>query len=235
MKKQILGFLALLVISSQSIVAAGYLASYSLKVSNPSVYMKAMDELMASEWGKSFPAEVGVHQFAFNGYDDATHSVVLNYADTESLGKGTDSFNHPTFLAFLTKTASVAEDIEQSLNMKLIDGGNEDPEMNGTYTIYRMQVKQPGRYANAYKKLIKAQEEAGNISGTYGLRQLVGGSVNYYTHYAYTSAGSFTEAMKNTEALYASDSFKKFSKETRDNRKIINISILNNIKTYNAN
>ena len=29
----------------------------------------------------------------------------------------------------------------------------------------------------------------------------MGGSVNYYTHYAYTSAGSMTEAMQSAETL----------------------------------
>ncbi|GIS25384.1 MAG: hypothetical protein CM15mP126_6270 [Gammaproteobacteria bacterium] len=45
-----------------------------------------------SDWGKSFPAVVNLHQYVFNGYDDATHIVVLNYEDTESLGKGTSRF-----------------------------------------------------------------------------------------------------------------------------------------------
>ena len=235
MKKYLLSLCALFLISSQSVTAASYLATYSLKVSNPVAYMEAMDDLMSSEWGKSFPATVAVHAYAFNGYDDATHSVVLNYADTESLGKGTESFTDPTFLNFLTRTSDVAEEVEQSLHMKLISGGSEDPDKNGTYTIYRMQVENPGKYAKAYSKLIEAQEEAGNIVGSYGLRQHVGGSVNYYTHYAYTSAGSMEESMKSAEALYSSESFAKFSEEVSGNRKTMNISILSNVKTYDAN
>jgi hypothetical protein len=31
-----------------------------MKVSDPASYMEAMDELMSSEWGKSFPAVVAV-------------------------------------------------------------------------------------------------------------------------------------------------------------------------------
>ena len=235
MKKYFLSLVALLLISSQSLSAAGYLASYSMKVSDPASYMEAMDELMSSEWGKSFPAVVAVHAYDFNGYDDATHTVVLNYSDTASLGKGTESFTHPTFLSFLGKTTSIVENIEQSLNMKLISGGDEDPAKNNVYMIYRMQVDEPTKYANAYSKLIKAQEKAGNIEGTYGLRQHVSGSVNYYTHYAYTSAGSVADAMESSEVLYSSDSYKKFSKETNGNRKLMNISMLTNVKTYNSN
>ena len=188
---------------------------------------------MSTEWGKSFPAVVALHQYAFNGYDEATHVVVLNYDDTESLGKGTESFSDPVFQSFLAKTSSLAEPIEQSLNMKLINGGNYEPENNQVYTIYRMEVNDAASYAKAYAKVTKAQEEAGNVGGSYGLRALMGGSVGYYTHYAYTSAGSFEDAMKSAEVLYSSDSFAEFSKEVEGNRKIKNISIISTIKTYN--
>ncbi len=233
MKKFIYTFFVTLFVSAQSLNAAGYIASYSVKVSNPGAYVDAMDNLMSTEWGKSFPAVVALHQYAFNGYDEATHVVVLNYEDTESLGKGTESFSDPVFQSFLAKTSSLAEPIEQSLNMKLINGGNYEPENNQVYTIYRMEVNDAASYAKAYAKVTKAQEEAGNVGGSYGLRALMGGSVGYYTHYAYTSAGSFEDAMKSAEVLYSSDSFAEFSKEVEGNRKIKNISIISTIKTYN--
>ena len=233
MKKFIYTFFITLFVSAQSLNAAGYIASYSVKVSNPGAYVDAMDNLMSTEWGKSFPAVVALHQYAFNGYDEATHVVVLNYDDTESLGKGTESFSDPVFQSFLAKTSSLAEPIEQSLNMKLINGGNYEPENNQVYTIYRMEVNDAASYAKAYAKVTKAQEEAGNVGGSYGLRALMGGSVGYYTHYAYTSAGSFEDAMKSAEVLYSSDSFAEFSKEVEGNRKIKNISIISTIKTYN--
>ena len=233
MKKFIYTFFVTLFVSAQSLNAAGYIASYSVKVSNPGAYVDAMDNLMSTEWGKSFPAVVALHQYAFNGYDEATHVVVLNYEDTESLGKGTESFSDPVFQSFLAKTSSLAEPIEQSLNMKLINGGNYEPENNQVYTIYRMEVNDAASYAKAYAKVTKAQEEAGNVGGSFGLRALMGGSVGYYTHYAYTSAGSFEDAMKSAEVLYSSDSFAEFSKEVEGNRKIKNISIISTIKTYN--
>ena len=67
------------------------------------------------------------------------------------------------------------------------------------------------------------------------MRQQVGGSVGYYTHYAFTSAGSVTEALEAGEALYSSDSFAKFSKDIASNRELVNISMLVNVKTYNSN
>ena len=202
MKKFFYSIFAFVLISSQSIVAAGYLATYSIKVSDPAGYVKALDDLMGTNWGKSFPAVVSLHQYVFNGYDDATHVVVLNYDDTTSVGAGTDSFSDPVFQSFFAKTSSMAEPVEQSLNMKLISGGNQDSENNQVYTIYRMQVSDPSSYAKQYSKLIEAQEEAGNIVGSYGLRQQVAGSVNYYSHYAYTSAGSIAQAMASTAVSY---------------------------------
>ena len=43
MNKLIYSFLALFFISSQSVIAAGYIATYSFKVLNPSGYVEALD------------------------------------------------------------------------------------------------------------------------------------------------------------------------------------------------
>ena len=98
MKKYIYSLLALMMISSQSIVAAGYLATYSVKVSNPAAYVEAMNDLMSTEWGKSFPAAVSLHQYAFNGYDDATHVVVLNYGKKIFQGSAKETKNSPAVI-----------------------------------------------------------------------------------------------------------------------------------------
>ena len=235
MKKYLYTLFALVMISSQSLIAAGYIATYSVKVSNPAAYVDAMNDLMNTKWGKSFPAAVSLHQYAFNGYDDATHVVVLNYDNPQDLGVGTASFNDPVFQSFFAETSEIAEPVEQALNMKLISGGNQDPENNQAYTIFRMQVKNPGEYATAYSKLTKAQEDAGNTAGSYGLRQLVGGDTRYYTHYAYTSAASIGDAMASAETMYSSDSFAKFAEEISENRRLMNVSILVNVVNYNTN
>ena len=235
MKKYLYTLFALVMISSQSLIAAGYIATYSVKVSNPAASVDAMNDLMNTKWGKSFPAAVSLHQYAFNGYDDATHVVVLNYDNPQDLGVGTASFNDPVFQSFFAETSAIAEPVEQALNMKLISGGNQDPENNQAYTIFRMQVKNPGEYATAYSKLTKAQEDAGNTAGSYGLRQLVGGDTRYYTHYAYTSAASVGDAMASAEVMYSSDSFAEFSEEISENRRLMNISILVNVVNYNTN
>ena len=148
---------------------------------------------------------------------------------------GTASFNDPVFQSFFAETSAIAEPVEQALNMKLISGGNQDPENNQAYTIFRMQVKNPGEYATAYSKLTKAQEDAGNTAGSYGLRQLVGGDTRYYTHYAYTSAASVGDAMASAEVMYSSDSFAEFSEEISENRRLMNISILVKVVNYNTN
>ena len=118
--------------------------------------------------------------------------------------------------------------------MKLVSGGSADPENNGVFTIYRMEVKDPETYAKLYKRVVRAQTQAGNVIGQYGLRQQVGGSVNYYSHYAFTSAGSVEQAIKSNEALLSSDSFAIFSEAVKENRKIKNVSMLINVKNWNT-
>mgnify|MGYP003316240313 CR=1 FL=1 len=72
-----------ILMTSSSVFAAGYIATYSVKVSDSAKFVNEMDALMASDWGKSFPADVSIISYAFNGYDDATHVVVLNYEDVD--------------------------------------------------------------------------------------------------------------------------------------------------------
>ena len=143
MKKLFYSLFAFVFLTSQSLNAAGYLATYSMKVSNPAAYVEALDELMNTDWGKSFAGDVSLHQYAFNGYDDATHVVVLNYENPESLGTGTESFTDPVFLSFFAETASIAEPVEQSLNMKLISVYNENADEDQVYSNKDLRVWLP--------------------------------------------------------------------------------------------
>ena len=79
MKKYLFTAFALLISLPQIIVAQGYIATYTIKVSDVQQYAKDMDSLMASDWGQAFPGYVSLTHYAFNGYDDATHAVIINY------------------------------------------------------------------------------------------------------------------------------------------------------------
>ena len=57
MKKYILSLCALLLIP-QLVLAQGYIATYTMKVSNVPEFAKNMDNLMASNWGQEFPGYV---------------------------------------------------------------------------------------------------------------------------------------------------------------------------------
>ena len=50
MKKFFYSLFAVVFITSQSLNAAGYLATYSMKVSNPAAYVEALDELMNTDY-----------------------------------------------------------------------------------------------------------------------------------------------------------------------------------------
>ena len=233
MKKIIFSFLLIIGFSFQSVNAAGYIALYSLEVADQNAYAADMDELMSSDWGKAFPGTVTLAHYTFNGYDDATHAVVINYENETDMAKGTDSFYEPAFGTFLAKTASNVQGVEQSLNRKLISGGENNPDNNKVYTLFRMQVKDPASYAKAYMKVTEAQQESGNMDGAYGLRAQIAGSQNYYTHYAFIGASSMQSAIEGMETLYSSDSFAVFQKEIGDNRKLMNTSMIKVLKVYN--
>ena len=139
---------------------------------------------------------------------------------------------NPVFAEFLQKISSISEAVEQSLNVKLISGGDSDPAKNQVYMIYRMKVKDPAGYAKAYSKIVKAAEEAGNMEGSYGLRAQMAGNNNYYSHYAFNGASSMESLITSTLELQGSDDFKEFSEAVTGNREIIQTSIGVVIKIY---
>ena len=229
MKKLLLS----LMLISPLTFADGYIASYSIQVSDVQKFAGSFDKLMKSSWGTSFPGVVTLGHYAFNGYDDASHAVIISYDSEEDMAKGTESFYTPEFGAFLASVADVTEPVEQALNRKLASGGNGDANMNNVYTIYRMQVKDPGDYAKAWSELIDAQVAAGNIEGDYGLRAHIAGSANFYTHYAFTGSSSIQTAIEGNRDLLSSKSFEKFSKKIADNRRIMQSSMVVVLARYN--
>ena len=231
MKKLSLTLLTFFIMSFQVTSADGYIAAYSIKVSNPVEFVQTFDDLMTSDFGKNFPGTVTVSHYAFNGYDDASHAVTISYDSEADMAKGTEMFYTPTFGAFLNKVSDISEPVEQALNRKLISGGNNNEADNQVYTIYRMTVKNPKKYAKAWKTLVEAQEAAGNISGSYGLRAHAYGNSGYYTHYAYTGSTNLEAAVTEQAKLMSSDSFAQFSKQAK--REIKQTSMLVVLNTYN--
>ena len=203
MKKLLLTSMAFFTLSFQIVLADGYIAAYSIKVSDVQSYAKSLDDLMTSKFGKEFPGTVTLGHFAFNGYDDATHAVVISYDSESDMANGTAMFYTPEFANFLSKVQPISESVEQSLNRKLISGGNNNQADNSVYTTYYMSVKNPKKYAAAWTKLTDAQVEDGNISGSYGLRAHTHGNNNYYSHYAYTGSSNIESAIEEQKKSYA--------------------------------
>ena len=229
MKKLLLS----LMLISPLTFADGYIATYSIEVSDVQKFAGSFDKLMKSDWGTSFPGVVTLGHYAFNGYDDASHAVIISYDSEADMAKGTESFYTPEFGAFLTSVADVTEPVEQALNRKLISGGVDDANMNKVYTIYRMQVSDAGDYSEAWSDLIDAQVKAGNIDGNYGLRAHIAGQSNFYSHYAFTGSSSIESAVTGNKNLLSSKSFEKFAKKVSDSRRIVQTSMVVVLARYN--
>ena len=108
MKKIFLIPMAIFAMSFQSLSADGYIASDSVKVSDVPAFAKSLDGLMTSEFGKNFPGTLTLGHFAFNGYDDATHAVVISYDSEAVMANGTQMFYTPTFGALLNEVQDVS-------------------------------------------------------------------------------------------------------------------------------
>ena len=109
MKKFIYSFL-LLFVSSQSLVAAGYMATYSLNVSNPAAYVEAMDDLMELI-GKIIPCSSDFASICFQLAMTMQHILLFLIMKTLKVwAKELNHFHH-LLLKVFSKASEFAEPV----------------------------------------------------------------------------------------------------------------------------
>ena len=119
-------------------------------------------------------------------------------------------------------------------NLQIGDVCTADGELYKECTLQKSQTKgkKQRRFYLTNSKVVKAQEDSGNMDGGYGLRAQVAGNNSYYSHYAFVGASSIKSAMEGQQQLYSSDAFAEFSKAVAGNRKLIQTSTVVVLATY---
>lgn len=214
------------------VFADEYVASYSLNVKDAMSFYKEMDNLMASDWGKSFPGHIEVAHHQFDGTNEASHSVIMDYANEADMAAGTSAFYTAPFGEFLAKVSDYSEGAENGLFEKLVTGGDLSPDKNMVSNVFWMKIEDPIKYAKLWTNLLKAQEKAGRIDGSYGLRALVAGDNSRYTHYAFIGSSNLQVALENRKELMSSEVFKTFNKEVAGYREVVSTELAVVIRFY---
>ena len=232
MRKYFISLMATALLLAGPVFADGYIASYTLNVKDAMSFYKEMDNLMASDWGKSFPGHVEVTHHAFDGTNEGSHSVIMNYANEADMAAGTSAFYTAPFGEFLAKVSDYSEGVANGLFEELVTGGDLSPEKNTAFQVYVMKIEDPIKYTKLYTKLFKAEEKAGHIDGAYGLRALVAGDNSGYTHYGFIGSSNLQVALENRKDFFSSENFKTFNKQVAGNREVVSTQLDVIIRSY---
>ena len=170
--------------------------------------VSAFGAFAQSECRKSLPAAIRVMGEYWNGNEEATHSVIWNFADAQSI---TNTFSKlgecrewADFLSVLSKNS---QQHSQQMVRTLSAGG--DYTKDTTYSVWQMNVTDETAYLREYNRMMNAQLKAGVINGAWGLWRVQGGADENVTHIAYTGAANLESLLANGNPSKAYIAFQK--------------------------
>jgi len=213
MKKVLISLLAVFGLWSNAALAAEppsaqFATIFQFSTNQEPAVVAALAEFAQSDCRKQMPTAIRAMRESFNGTEEATHSVIWNFAEaadiTTTFGMASQCKEWATFLAKLNDTV---DPYSQILTRTLVSGG--DPSKDTTYTIWQMNISDEATYVAEYNKLMDKQIADGLINGAYGLIRLQGGADTSITHLAYAGAADLATLMSNANPSQAFMTFQK--------------------------
>ena len=194
---------------------------YNFSTANQAEVVAAVTKFAASECRKDMPARMRVLQNHFNGYEEATHTVLIGYKSPADMQKSLQLMGScDAMQELMSGMATLTEPVSQSMAIPLLTGG--DISKDTVYMVWQLSIDDEATYLDAYGKLMKAQIEAGRVNGGWGLMRMVGGADNDITHISYSGAQDLTALLQNRNP---SPAFAAFQKTMTDVRTVTRLAI----------
>jgi hypothetical protein len=148
--------LSTLVFCFSQTASAQYFQSFDFNVSNPLGVVAAMNKFMDSPSGQQSEATVYLNQYVANGYDTATHQILVVYPTADSMDADlARNATAPEWMTFLTEIQQAAQLESEGMGQILAVGGNLNsplmlPGSGRVLVSSRMKVSDPATYASAW-------------------------------------------------------------------------------------
>lgn len=148
--------LSTLVLCFSQTASAQYFQTFDFNVSNPLGVVAAMNKFMDSPSGQQSDATVYLNQYVANGYDTATHQILVVYPTADSMDADlARNAAAPEWMTFLTEIQQAAQLESEGMGQILAVGGNLNsplmlPGSGRVLVSYRIQVSDPAAYASAW-------------------------------------------------------------------------------------
>ncbi|MEO0981359.1 MAG: hypothetical protein AAFX03_01760 [Pseudomonadota bacterium] len=211
---------------------APLLGHFSFKTEQPAGVVGALDAMMAA-CGGEVPAVVSLFAEQFNGADDTTHTAIFSYAEASAVEQtgivfqtcaGANSFNQ--------SANALSKPTGQYLGQTLLSGGNA--LIDQAFTVFRLEVSDEAAYGEAFRTFMEAVSD--DLPGSYGLVRIIGGASDAGTHYAFFGGPDTAAVLAANDAISAanSDDRRRFNRNVREIRRVIDTRITYRVKNYNV-
>ena len=205
---------------------------YQMQVSDPGAFVAAMSEFQNSETAKDRKATVTLKQIVSNGTNPATHAVSVLYQSAADMDSSRAVLAQSKDWAKMRRatsgvTSSVSESVFRTTG---ITGGSPDniTSNNPVHRYISMNVSDPGKYAEAWKKL-QSSRPADN--GASSLIQVMAAGDMGITHVVSISANSMAELMSGNQNDSA---WGEFLASVRDIRDVVDDAIVVDLMAWGA-
>lgn len=201
MKQLLVAVLALAGLSAGSVHAQEtnipeFAAVFQVSTADEPAVAAAFASFAKSECRQKVPTAMRIMRETWNGNEDITHSVIWNFADAKAMTASFMAISQCR--AWANTSAALAQRGEvksQQLMRTLAAGG--DYTKDGAYIVWQMAISDEAAYLAAYKKLMAAQTENGQVSGAWGLWRVQGGASQEITHLAFAGAANMETLLGN--------------------------------------
>ena len=221
MKKLLVSLLFCTGLTTQAVNAAEvsipeFSAIFQLETSDPASVAGALTQFSQTECRQNMPTTIRIMRENFNGNEDITHSVIWSFPDADAVAASFQAFDACREWADAWAVLSQQADYKSNQLFKTLVAGG-DYSQDGAYIVWQMSIADEAAYVAAYKKLMAAQIESGDLSGGYGLWRVQGGANSDVTHLAFAGAKDMAALLANTNP---SKAFIAFQKKVASIRKV---------------
>lgn len=208
---------------------------FAISTESPREVMMATDQLMKSEFGKSFPGSVALYQEAFNGEQSHTHTLGFTFDNAETMQKAWGMWFSSEDVILWEKTINpISDNTAEWMTMPLVLEG--DISKDQVFMRWALDVHgDPNDYMKAWMKFTDGAKDRGMEMSSYGLSAVMAGvAENDMSHYVFIGAPDIPTMIQRMMMLQKDEEFAAFSTRVADMRTILHQDMIMAIGAWNV-
>ena len=173
-----------------------FAAVFQVNTTDEAGVAAAFGSFASSDCRKDMPTAMRGMRETWNGDEDVTHSVIWNFADAKAMAQTFGAISQCRAWADTSAALSQRGEVKSQQLMRTLAAGG-DYTKDTAYVVWQMAISDEAAYVAAYKKLMAAQTENGQVSGAWGLWRVQGGASADITHLAFAGAANMGILLAN--------------------------------------